>query len=152
MPRMGRTRSRRLSPVAFNATPLVDMIFTLSIFFMLVTRFSSAEQVPMQLPAPERSRAEVVRLPARLIINCRAADASDPRGGSVLYSVGPNRPEPLGMVADRLAAIKRQNPNVQVVLRADKRLPYADIRAVMRVIAAQDIEVLNVVAHVSDRE
>jgi len=104
----------------------------------------------MQLPSPEHSKAEVVKLPTRIIINCRPADPDDPRAGAVLVSIGPNRPEALGVIADRLAVIKRQSPAVQVVLRADKRLPYADIRAVMRVIAEQNIEVLNVVAHVSE--
>jgi biopolymer transport protein ExbD len=141
---------RRSAPVAFNATPLVDMIFTLSIFFMLVTRFSSAEQVPMQLPSPKQSQAEVVKLPSRIIINCRPADPTNPRSGAVLFSIGPNRPETLDVIADRLAALKRQSSGVQVVLRADKRLSYGEIRAVMHVIAANDIDVLNVVAHVSE--
>lgn len=143
---------RRRAPVAFNATPLVDMIFTLAIFFMLVTRFSSAEQVPMQLPKPEQSQAEVVKLPARIVINCRPAVGDTPDGGTVVYSVGPNRAEPLSAIADRLAVLKRQQPGIQVVLRADKRLPYADVRAVMRVVAEQEIEVLNVVAHVGEGE
>ncbi len=148
----GRRSRHQPTPLSFNATPLVDMIFTLSIFFMLVTRFSSAEQVPMQLPTPKQSQAKVVKLPARVIINCRAVRGTDPTGPAVLYSIGPNRPEPLGVIAGRLALLKRQNPAIQVVVRADRRLPYADIRAVMRVIAEQDIDVLNVVAHVREGE
>ena len=148
---MGHSKRRR-APVAFNATPLVDMIFTLAIFFMLVTRFSSAEQLPMQLPKPDQSQAEVVKLPARVIINCRPADVAGGDAGAVLYSVGPNRPESLEAIADRLALLKRKHPGIQVVLRADKRLPYIDVRAVMRVVADEGIEVLNVVAHVGEGE
>ncbi len=131
---------------------MVDVIFMLTIFFMLVSRFSSAEQSPMQLPEPEGSRAQVARYPKRVVINCRLADPTDPSGRLILYSVGPNRPEPLAVISDRLAVIKRESPDTKVIVRADRRLHYADVRAVMRVIARHGIEMLNVVAHVAEGE
>jgi biopolymer transport protein ExbD len=143
---------QRPNILGFNATPMVDVIFLLTIFFMLVSRFSSAEQVPMDLPKPQDSRARVTRMPERVVVNCRPSDPDDPLRGAVLYSIGPNRPEPLAVVADRLAAMKRKSPELKVVVRADRRLPYADVRAVMRVIAHSGIEMLNVVAHVSEDE
>ena len=135
--------------MGFNAIPMVDVIFLLTIFFMLVTRFSSAEQVPMELPKPTDSQASVVRMPERVVINCRLADPDDPTGRSVLYSIGPNQPRPLYVIAERLAALKRESPALKVVLRADRRLRYADVRAMMRVIAENRIEVMNVVAHIA---
>ena len=131
---------------------MVDVIFMLTIFFMLVARFSSAEQVPMELPKPEASRAEVTPMPQRVVINCRPGDPDDPAGRTVRYSVGPNRPEPLGVISDRLAAMKLESPDVKVVVRADRRLRYADVRAVMHVIARNGIEILNVAAHVGEEE
>ena len=106
----------------------------------------------MQLPEPADSRAKVARLPERVVINCRLADPSDPRGGMVLYSIGPNRPEPLEVIGDRLAAMKLESPEIKVVVRADRRLYYEDVRAVMHVIAQNGIEMLNVVAHVAEDE
>jgi biopolymer transport protein ExbD len=126
---------------------MVDVIFMLTIFFMLVSRFSSAEQVPMELPKPDVSQARVVRMPRRVVINCRLPDRP---GGSVLYSIGPNRPEPLGVISDRLAVMKQESPDLQVVVRADRRIHYADVRVLMRAIASNDIEMLNVVAHVGE--
>ncbi len=148
--RYGRHRRLSLTLMTFNATPMVDVFFLLTIFFMLVTRFSSAEQVPMELPKPADSRAGVVRMPERVVINCRLADVDDPGGRTVLYSIGPNPPRPLAVIAEQLAGLKRESPGLKVVLRADKRLPYEDVRAVMRVIADNRIEVLNVVAHVAE--
>ena len=150
--RRNRDQRRVLSGLGFNATPMVDIIFMLTIFFMLVSRFSSAEQVPMQLPQPDDSRAKVARLPERVVINCRIADLSDPQGRGVLYSIGPNRPEPLGVIDQRLAAMKIESPEIKVVVRADRRLCYEDVRAVMRVIARNGIEMLNVVAHLAEDE
>lgn len=145
--------NRRPSPMmGFNATPMVDVIFLLTIFFMLVSRFSSAEQVRMELPKPDESQARVARMPVRVVINCRLADIDDPLGRSVLYSIGPNRPEPLWVISDRLALMQRETPGVKVIVRADRRLTYADVRPVMKMIAQNGIEMLNVVAHVREDE
>lgn len=145
-------RKQRAAPrgVSFNATPLIDVIFTLTIFFMLVTRFSSAEQVPMQLPQPQDSLAQVMRIPDRVVLNCRLADPAEPETAGALYSIGPNNPEPLSTISERLAGMKRQNPNLKAVIRADRRLPYEDVQALLRVVAHSGVEMLNVVAHVAE--
>jgi len=148
--RVLRDHHRVSSGLAFNATPLVDVVFTLVIFFSLVSRFSAVEQVPMQLPSPDDSQAHVVKMPDRVVINCRLAHPDDPSGRSVLYSIGPNRPESLGVISDRLAVLKQESPGVKVVVRADKRLDYAEVRAVMTVIARHGIEMLNVAAHLTE--
>ncbi len=51
---------------------------------------------------------------------------------------------PLEVLSKNLAAFKRDVPELKVVLRADRRLAYADVRAVMREIARNNIEMLNV--------
>ncbi len=150
--RHARRHEKTSGTLSFNATPMVDVIFMLTIFFMLVTRFSSAEQIPMELPEPNDSRATVPSFPERIVINCRLAGVTDPPDGAVLYSIGPNRPETLGAISDRLAAIKLASPNTKVIIRADRRLRYAEVRAVMRLIARHGIEMLNVVAHVAEAQ
>ena len=139
--------------LTFNATPLVDVIFILTIFFMLISRFSSEELVPMDLPRPEQSQAKVVKMPDRVVINCRLADPARRgvlRSSRVDYSLGPNRPEPLGSIAARLVTMKRESPEMKVVVRADRRLPYGAVRIVMQVLAENRIAMLNVVAHVAE--
>ncbi len=150
--RYGRSHRPRAGVLSFNATPLVDVVFLLTIFFMLITRFSSAEHVRMQLPQPTDSRAKVTKIPERIIINCRLAPPADPQGRNVIYSVGPNAPVSLDSLSNRLAALKREQPKLSAVIRADRRLHYADVRAVMQIIADQGIEMLNVAAHVSEDE
>ena len=142
----------RRSPaiIGFNAVPMVDIIFMLTIFFMLVSRFSSQEKVNMDLPKPVMSQAKTVKIPQRVVINCRPDHNASSPSRSVLYSVGPNRPEPLAQVSARLGAMKRESPNLKVVIRADRRLHYGDVRALMSVVARNNIEMLNVVAHVGE--
>jgi len=150
--RHGRGYRRSSKGFAFNLTPMVDVIFILTIFFMLVSRFSAAEQVPMEVPKPYDSKARTIKMPERVTINCRAIRPDDPAAGAVLYSIGPNQPMPLSVVSERLAAMKAQSPELKAVIRADRRLHYADVRALMRVIARNNIEMLNVVAHVAEEE
>ena len=124
-------------------------MFLLLIFFALVTRFASAENVQVELPNPENSAAKNVQLKDRAVINCRLADPERP-GAGVLYSAGANPPESLERVSARLAAAKAAVPELKVVIRADRRLPFAAVREVMRVVAENEIEMMNLVAHVGD--
>ncbi len=148
--RYRRLHQGRSRGIGFNATPLVDIIFTLTIFFMLVSRFSEAENVPMDLPRPDASQAKTVRIPERVVINCLIGPVATDPARRVLYRLGPNPPTALSVLSGQLAALKRDTPGIAAIIRADRRLPYADVRAVMRVVADQDIEMLNVVAHVGE--
>lgn len=144
MPRSRRFQ-RPASGVAFNYTPLIDVFMLLTIFFMLVAKFTTNEQTVVQLPHPEDSQAQVPRLPAKVVINCRPSDLSDPKS-PIAYSIGPNPPADLGTISDQLAALRRQAPQLQVVVRADKRIRYEHVRAVMQEVARNDIATLNVAA------
>jgi len=150
MMRYERKPLQTSSSISFNAVPMVDVIFMLTIFFMLVSRFSSAEQIPMELPKPEHSQASVAKIPERVIINCRVNSLLPTESVQAVYSVGPNKPESLDVVARRLAAMRQRSPNMKVIVRADRRLPYAEVREVMRMLADNHIDMLNVVAHVDE--
>ncbi len=144
---MARPRrfQRQGSGVAFNYTPLIDVFMLLTIFFMLVAKFTTDEQTVLQLPRPEDSQAEIPRLPAKVVINCRPTDLNDP-SSPILYSIGPNPPENLGEISDHLAVIRKQVPDVKVVVRADRRIRYEHVRALMQEVARNDITALNVAA------
>ncbi len=142
-------QSRRHPDIRFNMAPMIDVVFLLIIFFVLVSTFASAESVPMNLPEPEKSMAKNVKITDRVVINCRLV-GSMTQGDSAraLYSVGPNRPESLDTISRRLAAAKEVNPNLKVIIRADKRLPYDLVRSVMQIVADNQIENMSLVAHV----
>jgi len=146
-----RRQRQSSSGISFNAVPMVDVIFMLTIFFMLVSRFSSAEQIPMELPKPEHSQASVVKIPERVIINCRVNGLLPAESPQAVFSIGPNQPESLDVIARRLVAMRQKSPNLKVVVRADRRLPYAQVREVMRMLANHNIGMLNVVAHVDEK-
>jgi len=139
---MPARRDSRSSGLQFNMTPMIDVTFLLIIFFMLVSQITSAENVEMELPDPTRSQAKEVRLKDRVIVNVVYTGPQDPPA----YKLGALSVETLEELGAGLAEEKVKNPDVQVVLRADRRLHYAAVRAVMEVIAQQQIPLMNIAA------
>ena len=146
---MSRTRRPPPPSLSFNTTPLIDVIFTLTIFFMLVSRFASNEQVAMELPKPRESLAEIARLPDRVVINCRWPESAG-LAERVSYSLGPNPPEPLEAIAERVGAMHAVSPALKVLIRADRRLSYSEVRPVMRLLADRGVRSVNVAAMTDD--
>ena len=145
-------KQRSRPTVGFNMTPMIDVVFMLIIFFMLVSNFASVENVELDLPDPVHSQAAKVKLSDRVVINCLLAGPWSPTASRAHYSIGPMRVASLEELSDRLAAAKAATPGLQVVLRADRRLPYAAVRQVMEVVARNQIEVMNIVAHAREGE
>ena len=131
----------RIPPPLINLTPMIDVTFLLLTFFMLASHFASVEKVDVDLPRPNDNQAVDRRLKDKVIINALYVDsAAAPR-----LQLGP---VPVGSVADlggRLKEVGELNPNVQVILRADRRLPYARVREVMEAVAAARLSGLQVV-------
>jgi biopolymer transport protein ExbD len=102
-----------------NVTPLVDVCLVLLIIFMVVTPMLHQEVVAL----PETARPE--RLPERsrqLTLTARA-------DGVVRIGSGAVRE---GDLAAALAAIHAATPDREIVLKADRRLPYREVRRILR--------------------
>jgi len=133
--------------VTFNMAPMIDVVFLLIIFFVLVSTFASAERIAMELPNPDESQAKNVKLTDRVIINVQLLNPGSPGPAEVGYSIGPTRVESLEAVAERLALQARLVPDLKVIIRADRRVEYGAVREVMAIVAENGIEKMNIVAH-----
>jgi biopolymer transport protein ExbD len=123
-------------------TPMIDITFLLLTFFMLASHFASVERVDLELPQPEESQAVDRRFPEKVIVNVLYAGEDKPAAiqlGPVAVSL-----TELGDRLERLAG--HQGQRTQVILRADRRLPYSQVRNVMEIIAATRLTKLQVVA------
>jgi len=108
---------------------------------MLATHFASGEKVEVDLPRPNDNQAVDRRLKDKVIINALYVEDDD----AARLQLGP---VPVSSVADlggRLKEVGALNPNVQVILRADRRLLYARVREVMEAVAAAGLTRLQVV-------
>jgi biopolymer transport protein ExbD len=106
---------------AINLTPMIDVVFTLLVFFMLATKFAERERaLDVQLPAASAA-AEPTRAPHELVINVS-------RDGSVSIDGHALQGNALHQV---LADAARTAPGTPVTLRGDRRGSYEEIVQVL---------------------
>jgi len=133
-----------------NMTSMVDIVFLLIIFFVLVSQFISADNILVELPEPDKSLAKAVELPDRVVLNCRNAGRTPEGIARVQYLLGPISIETTAELEQRLRAVKEARPEVQVLLRADRNVTYYGVRAAMQAVAKAGIEIMNIAAEVED--
>ena len=97
-----------------NLIPMIDIVFTLLVFFMLATTFAERERM-LDIDLPGASSAATP--PKGLVINV-------PRDGAISIDgkllEGP-------ALARTLADAKRRNPNIPVTVRGDRQGAYETI-------------------------
>lgn len=138
---MSRTRhsEERIEP---NLTPMLDMVFQLITFFMLVISFKAASlDLSLKLPVVGSARpVETQGQQDLLILNL------DKEGKLNVYGVAKEIESYIaGEAQASLLAARRTNPKIQsgdelpttVVIRADKSIPFKLLNRVMKVCQAQ---------------
>lgn len=139
-------RPRYHPPLAFIILPMIDIIFLLLLFFAMVTSFEAAAKIRVDIPKPEASQARKDTSARQVVVNCELADGATPDATGVVYRIAADPPEPLSAIAARLVAAQASDPQLAIVIRADRRLPYEKVRAVMQAAADSGITILNVSA------
>lgn len=100
-------------------TPLIDVVFNLLIFFLVATRFAEVErEVPMVLPQASEAKPISAR-PSETFVNIDAAGQYYVTGQVV------GLPE----LDAKLKQARVNDPNVTVIIRADRRCPWNPIVA-----------------------
>jgi len=133
-------RSKRVSH-SFNMTPIIDIVFLLIIFFLVVSRFIEAENFPVTVPDDCRF-ARTDHEPATQITTLTVMN--DPR--RVSFAVGteeilPHDDADLRPVADRLAEMIDARlmslplDDRTVTLRIDKDITYAKAQYALAAVA-----------------
>ena len=128
--------TRRTLRMGANLTPMIDMTFLLVVFFVLVSRISEIEQVPMELPEPRDPTATAPSDHARAVVNMPA----DARGAlqSLRLNADTFQPTDQGLqgFTDALVLLLQRQPELELTLRADRRLPYAVVNSAMQAITS----------------
>ncbi len=116
-----------------NLTPMIDVILTLIIFFMVATKFSEEERaVELKLPTAAQSGSPAAAAGTPRIVNVQA-DGSLQLGST---------PVSLEDLTKQLTAARQQSPKIQVLVRGDRMTPHgrmADVYGAVRQAGIPDL-------------
>jgi biopolymer transport protein ExbD len=134
--------------IGFNMTPMIDVVFLLIIFFMVVSQVVSSEMELMNLPHPFRSQAVELTSREKLTLSLVGNGA----GGISRIKVGGNPVHSdaslLQLLVESGRSAKARRAELQIVLRADKDIQFRHVRRVMGVIAESGLEFLGIGAEI----
>ncbi len=139
-----RLRPARSSRLDINLTPMIDVVFLLLIFFVLIAQASQRQWAPVELPEPKPSAAKYVYSSEVMTITV----ICDQQGKLLAYQSQGQMisPEQVGILTQMLLDRKRANPQVEVNLRADRRADGKVVEALMAACAQVGISNVNLVA------
>ncbi|QXD24189.1 biopolymer transporter ExbD [Opitutia bacterium ISCC 51] len=123
---MIKRRKRQQPEEEFQMAPMIDMVFLLLVFFMCVSSLSQAEKPDAVKELPESHASEVPDdVSDRGIISVKT-DGS-------LY-LGPSSIT-MEDLKTRIGGKIKDNPNLQIFVRADKATPFAEIKKILEACA-----------------
>lgn len=132
--------------ISVNMTPMIDVVFLLIIFFMVVSQVVSSELEVLGLPRPFKSQATEFRGQSKLTISL----IGDGLGGIERRRVGATvvadeaELRRVLMESGRLA--KARGDKMPVVLRAERDIHFRHIRRVMSAIAEAQLNFVGIAA------
>ena len=138
------------SEVTFDVTPMIDIVFLLIIFFMVITDLSQRELEELTLPAARN--AELDR-PAtiRPVINVSAAGAVAVLGRTLVEAPTPRATPDFTEFERWLAITARSLPIEQgptgpivsscVLIRSDETAPFEVVQRIMELCAREDVPI-----------
>jgi len=164
-----------------NMTSMLDIVFQLIIFFILVTNFAAADLPPLEPPDPLESKARKIEEKPRIVNIVPVMERRpDPQTGVprdvstgrashvvafdksfVIPGYTPKLPTgektfPLDHLIELLSTEREQREEngepMTVDLRVDKSLPYDQVAPIMRAITGAKITRVNLVALVGVRD
>ncbi len=158
---MSKVIQRGAVAPSMNITPLIDVVFLLIIFFMLVNNIVSEETVDMILPEIENPQTRELGEVDRIVINVapepftRSGREQFPlthTGTASYIKVGTGSNSrfeitDLPGITAKLKEAKAQRPDIQVLLRADGAIYYDLVQPLMGAVTAAGIETVNLVAY-----
>ena len=112
-------------------TPMIDVVFLLITFFMVVSEISRQDQIEIRPPQTHKNEA----LEPRCLIITILHDGTTYVGGQ---QVGVAELESILVVERRLA------PTLRVLIRADRRTHFRHIRAILDICTKRHVAIPNV--------
>ena len=116
------SRHRARDEVSINLTPLIDVILTLIIFFMMSTRFNRDTQIELNLP-----EADGAQLTAEQSVVEISVDVS----GNIFVNGKPLVNNSLDTVKRAVEDVAEGNNQLPMIISADGKAPYQSVVTAM---------------------
>ncbi|HVZ94751.1 MAG TPA: biopolymer transporter ExbD [Phycisphaerales bacterium] len=146
-------RRRAYSPprVQPNLTPLVDVVFMLVVFFMLITQLSKEEVIDMTLPRLREPATEPIAAEGRVIVNVVPRELTGESGGfGGDYRVSTlsftNTGEGVNALTGVLREARMRDSGVRVIVRASRTERYDRVHPVLQAVTRAGIARVDLVA------
>jgi biopolymer transport protein ExbD len=151
---MARSRKKDSGKVDLNLTSMLDVVFQLIIFFLLVTNFTSAELPKLAVPVADRSKLILDRkkITVNVIPQTNTEGNATGSGQAQHVRVGSEDipPQDYGRLTLMLKTEVELNEHIEVDLRADQSIHYDQMQPVMNAITNAGIGRVNLVAMTPD--
>ena len=127
--RLRSSRVRRKAEV--NIVPMVDVLTVLIFFFLLTMQFKEIHAVDITPPTMKTADQTVRNKPISLAI-----------GADGTYYMGEEK-IPLEKLADKLKSLSKENPDMSLVLLADKDVPFHHVTSAVDAVKIAKIKKLS---------
>ena len=121
---MGSIYKRGPARPQANITSMIDVVFLLIVFFVLVSQIVDLESVDMELPEPEHAATALPEEEPRAVLNVVPGEDGDCDGYRLAGLDYPPTTEGLGSLRSALVVLYQQTPGLRVNLRADRTTDY----------------------------
>lgn len=128
---MKLTKTKRDHGVAFNITPMIDIVFLLIIFFMTFSQITRVIDQPMPLPIV--TTGTTVKPPASVTININQ------RGEIIVAGKQFSLEKTAQLLSDRLTQMENDTNRLKIELRCDKRCPSQHVNRIIEKLSALGI-------------
>ena len=127
-PRKRRKRVKTPKDAKMNMTPMIDVVFLLIVFFMLVTEMSKMEIESITLPYALSAKEDPPEEETRIVVNLTAK-------GDIRWMHAKKTPEEFLMIVKARAERCPRDPDglpiMSVKIRADARCEYKHVQEIM---------------------
>ena len=144
-------KAKEPARVELNLTSMMDVVFQLIIFFLLVNNMSSAELPELEAPQPLGSKAYMLPDRKSVTINVIPQQKGATTARSVRVGLKDILPGNYTELTELLKTEKAENEFIEVDLRADKNIEYQYVQPVMNAITSAGIGKINLIAHTEDK-
>jgi len=144
--RMGRKKDSEPEPLEINMTPMIDVVFLLIVFFMIVVDLTQQDLVILQLPKAEFAVPDKKPEKNRLTVNItwdKATQKSEIRVKRNVYNLDELKSWMFPIARSKIEP-KTKFSKIPILIRCDKDAPFRKVQEVMQVCADKDIQIYKV--------